>query len=206
MAKGGSFENEVCRLLSRWVSQDERDDIFTRSDASGARFTARRKSGKDTAYQSGDITFSDPLGEPLIRIWSIETKTGYGGKKKIKDAKGNLVKKIDERWDVLDAIDSQQKETVLQRMWEQCKRDASAVCKEPVLIFRRNRRSPCIAIKEDYYRSLVDIYGYPPMKMNMGSVSLSFTVNEIKTSLVVMALKDFFSWIPEPTFCELSCK
>lgn len=131
--KGGNFEREIAKKLSLWWTNNEREDIFYRSHSSGARFTSRKKAGKDTALQSGDITASDPIGAPLIEKWSIEIKTGYGNKNK----DGSIT-----RWDVLDLIDSKQKETVLQKMWSQCKKDAGN--KEPILIFRRNGRSACI--------------------------------------------------------------
>ena len=82
MAKGGSFEREISSVLSLWWSNGTRDDIFGRSDSSGGRFTSRWKNGKSTANMAGDITFTDACGEPLIKAWSIECKTGYGGKEK----------------------------------------------------------------------------------------------------------------------------
>lgn len=152
MAKGGSYENEVAKALSLFWTNYERDDVFGRSDSSGARFTQRRKKGKDTANQAGDITFNDSLGESLIAAWSIECKTGYGDKKKIKV--GGEVKKIDLRWDILDFLDSTQKEPVLEKFWRQCKKDADLSGREPVLIFRRNRRKSCIVFKASYFNSL----------------------------------------------------
>jgi hypothetical protein len=101
----------------------------------------RRKSGKDTALQGGDITASDPIGEPLIKVWSIECKTGYG-------------KKTDKgisRWDVLDLLDSTQKETVLEKMWIQCCRDAKLTNRTPILIFRRNGRKACVMLDYNYW-------------------------------------------------------
>ena len=141
MAKGGNFEREISKALSLWWTNGKREDVFYRSQASGGRFTMRRKTGKDTALQGGDITASDSIGEPLIKQWSIECKTGYG-------------KKTDKgisRWDVLDLIDSQQKETVLEKMWAQCRRDALLTKREPILIFRRNGRKPCVMLNFRYF-------------------------------------------------------
>jgi len=141
MAKGGNFEREVSKALSLWWTGGKREDVFYRSQASGGRFTMRRKSGKDTSGQGGDITASDSIGEPLIKQWSIECKTGYG-------------KKTDKgisRWDVLDLLDSAQKETVIEKMWAQCRRDASLTKREPILIFRRNGRKACVMLNLYYY-------------------------------------------------------
>jgi len=145
VAKGGNFEREVAKTLSLWWTEGKREDIFYRSHASGGRFTMRRKSGKDTALQGGDITASDPIGEPLIKRWSIECKTGYGKK----TDKGIV------RWDLLDLLDSQQREIVLKKMWAQCERDAKLTNREPILIFRRNGRKPCIMLRWVVWADLI---------------------------------------------------
>jgi hypothetical protein len=188
--KGGDFEREVAREISLWWSSGKRDDIFYRSHASGGRFTSRAKTGKDTAYQGGDITFSDPVGKPLMDRWNIECKTGYGGKKRIKDKKGNLVAKENIRWDVLDLIDSKQKQTTLMIMWEQCKRDALLTRREPILIFRRNGRSKCIMMMTPYYLHLYSWFG------DCKAVGLQITILD-KTTAVILSLSDFFHWIPD---------
>jgi len=77
MAKGSGFEREVAKALSMWWSSYERDDIFWRSSNSGGRATARRKRGKTTQGQAGDIAATDPVGAPLMRWLSIECKDGY---------------------------------------------------------------------------------------------------------------------------------
>src|SRR3990172_3169984 len=133
MSKGGGAEREVSTLLSNWWIEG-RDDIFWRSDSSGARFTQRKKAGKDTANQGGDITASDSVGEKLIKNWNIEIKSGYSSKTKVLDIKGNE-KTLLNRWDVLDILDSSQKDPVLLKMWAQCKRDADLTHREPILIF-----------------------------------------------------------------------
>lgn len=178
MGKGGYFEREIARILSLWWTDGDRDDIFYRSHSSGARFTQRKKSGKDTALQGGDITASDPIGEPLIKAWSIEVKTGYG----------TPTKSGINRWDVLDFIDSQQKKPVLEKMWNQSDRDAKLTSREPVLIFRRNGRIPCIMFRSMYILKLRDLFGD-----NMGfHIIVRTTFNT-----VLMSLSDFMEWIPD---------
>lgn len=137
--KGNSFQWSVCKSLSLAWTDGERDDIFCPSQSSGARATQRHKSGKETKYQSSDITFSDPIGEPLIRFFNIECKTGYG--RKSKDSKGQVVKT---NWDLLDLLDSKQSDPVILSFWKQCKEDALKNNTEPILIFRRNNRGTCI--------------------------------------------------------------
>lgn len=76
MAKGGSFEREICKLLSKWWTGGERDDVFWRSSQSGGRATQRAKSGKTTYGSYGDVTAVDPIGEPLLKLFTIELKRG----------------------------------------------------------------------------------------------------------------------------------
>lgn len=77
MAKGSSYEREVCKLLSKWWTNGERDDVFWRSSNSGGRATMRGKSGKRTAGSYGDIAATDPIGKPLLDLFTIELKRGY---------------------------------------------------------------------------------------------------------------------------------
>lgn len=178
MAKGGSFEREIAKALSLWWSEGERDDIFYRSQASGGRFTSRRKTGKDTALQGGDITCSDPIGEPLIKEFTIECKTGYG--KKLKSGIS--------RWDVLDFLDSQQKEPVLQKMFDQSRKDAVLTDRIPLLIFRRNGRSPCIMFFKSCYDHFADFFGH------YQGICITYRVHNIVH--VIIPFQDFMEWIP----------
>lgn len=77
MAKGGDFERDISRFLSLWWTHDERDDIFWRTSASGARATARATKFKKTKYDHGDITFTDPIAKPMLDLMVIEAKRGY---------------------------------------------------------------------------------------------------------------------------------
>ena len=183
--KGSNFEREIARDLSLWWSNGKRDDIFTRSDSSGARFTQRKKTDKDTAFQSGDIACSDPAGILLLELFSIEVKTGYGKKNKDKIV----------LWDVLDILDSDQKIPVIFSLWQQCENDAELANKEPMLIFRRNRRKKCIAFKRSYFSTLELWFGstdYPIIKLQ---------------EICIMNLNNFFNWIPDiRTICKVKLK
>lgn len=74
--KGGDYEREICKLLSRWWSDGERDDIYWRSSQSGGRATQRAKGGLTTYGSYGDIAAVDPIGEPLVKLFTIELKRG----------------------------------------------------------------------------------------------------------------------------------
>ncbi len=76
-SKGSTFERDICRKLSLWFSEGQRDDIFWRTAGSGARGTVRGKAGKTTYGAYGDIQAVDPAGEPLMRCFTFELKKGY---------------------------------------------------------------------------------------------------------------------------------
>ena len=177
-AKGGNFEREVARELSLWWTNGKREDVFYRTNSSGGRFTMRRKSGKDTSSQGGDIGFTDPIGKPLTDKWSIEVKTGYGTK-----TKSGIV-----RWDVLDFLDSSQKEIVLEKMWKQSERDAELTEREPILIFRRNGRKACIMMRWICWQLLPHIY-------EPGSIK-----SIIWEGNIILLLKDFFEYVDVKKF------
>jgi len=177
-SKGHTFEWGIAKTLSLWWSENKNDNIFCRTQSSGARATQRNKSGKETEFQYGDITCSGEDGKPLIRNWNIEAKTGYG----TKTADGII------RWDILDFIDSKQKKPALQSMWEQCVRDAEISNKEPILIFRRNRRVPCIMIRTSYEHRLQEWFS----AINHASIYI-----DIFDRCTMMSLSDFFEWIPD---------
>lgn len=74
--KGSSFERQICKLLSMWWTHEERDDVFWRSCQSGGRATFRAQKGKTTFGSYGDIAAVDPIGLPLLKVFTIELKRG----------------------------------------------------------------------------------------------------------------------------------
>lgn len=77
MAKGSSFEREVCRRLSLWWTDGADDDVFWRTSNSGGRATARHRKGKRTQGHHGDVAAVDGRGEALTKLLIIELKRGY---------------------------------------------------------------------------------------------------------------------------------
>jgi hypothetical protein len=76
--KGSAFEREFCKELSLWWSENKRDDLFWRTAGSGARATRRiRQSKVGTFGQYGDVQATDPAGQPLLDLFTIELKKGY---------------------------------------------------------------------------------------------------------------------------------
>ena len=79
MAKGSQFERDMCKAFSLWWTKGKRSDVFWRTSGSGARATTRSKKNKKTFGQYGDMQATDPIGQPLIDLCSIEMKHGYKG-------------------------------------------------------------------------------------------------------------------------------
>lgn len=77
MAKGSSFEREQSKAWSEWWSNGTADDVFWRSNNSGARATVRAAKGQSLAGQHGDMCAMQPDGLPLINLITFEFKKGY---------------------------------------------------------------------------------------------------------------------------------
>jgi len=75
--KGSGYEREICTAFGMWWTGGERDDVFWRASGSGARAKVRGRSGRSTAGQHGDVCATDPIGAPLIALFTIEIKRGY---------------------------------------------------------------------------------------------------------------------------------
>lgn len=120
-SKGSAFERQVAKDLSLWWTKGERDDIFWRSQTSGARATQRKKQGKSTANQDGDLTAMDVIGQPLISKLSIELKCGYPA--------FNLEGVVNR---------PRAKKTVLREFLEQCKREVEGTDRLWWLIVKQN--------------------------------------------------------------------
>jgi len=137
--KGGSFERQIAKDLSLWFSDGHEDDLFWRSDASGARAKTRSKKGKRTHGQHGDICSTHPDSEILTRFFVIELKRGY------------------QKWSMLDLVDKKPHAArqVLEKFVEQVKSDQknSAV---PFwsIIARRDQRDPVIIFDSEF----VDVF------------------------------------------------
>jgi hypothetical protein len=122
--KGAEFERTICKELSKWVSNGERDDIFWRSSMSGGRHTVRKKAGLHALSQTGDICAVHPDGHWLLEKFSIECK--YYAK-----------------LDIDSVIFGRAEKFKLLKFWEQCKRDCTSL-KEPLLICKQNYQNPII--------------------------------------------------------------
>jgi len=146
--KGSPFEREIAVELSKWWTENEREDVFWRRD-SGARAKTRSRQGKNTFGAHGDINAVDPIGLPLTNICTIELKVGYG------------------KWSFLDILDrpkmkANQKNKTLQTFecfMQQVCEDAEAANTFPVLITKRDKRQKTIVIPIKLFKEIEEYYG-----------------------------------------------
>lgn len=180
---GNNFQWEVCKKLSLSVSN--KDDIFQPTPSSGARGTRRKKTQETQATQHGDITYENPIGKPLIDIWSIETKTGYG---KVRETKKGITKT---NWCMLDCIEGDSENPIFLDFWLQTLEDAEASNREPILIFRRPSKQPCIVIRYGYFFDILrPLHNTIFKEWDYDSLSINIS----KEALLIMSFKNFIDW------------
>lgn len=132
-AKGASFEREVCKALSLWVSHGKREDLYWRSAMSGGRATVASRVGKNLASQAGDISSIDKTGWPLTADLYFEAKH-------VKDLSlDNFIIKGT---------------GPLAGYWKTAIREAEKYEKSPVIIARQNR-FPTLLIAHDHVVELL---------------------------------------------------
>lgn len=170
-SKGSSFERLICKQLSLWWTDNERDDIFWRTAGSGARATTRARKGKDsTAGAYGDLTFLDTIGKPLLDLVCFELKRGY-------------------KWDLLDLLDKRAgtKISMIESFWQQAQ-DSSNQAKVPysAVIFKRDSRQACILINKAFVKHCNCV-----VPKSMQRITCKFN----KTYAILMRLDDFLNVI-----------
>lgn len=114
--KGSSFERQICKDLSLWLSHGKRSDLLWRSAMSGGRSTVAFKKGQKLKNQAGDISAIDPLGHALTDKFIVECKH---------------IKKLD-----LGSI-IKNKGTII-AFWKKLKKESKKFRKMPMLIARQN--------------------------------------------------------------------
>jgi hypothetical protein len=179
---GGNFEWEICKKLSLAVSI--KDDIFIPTSGSGSRGTRRKKTQETQATQHGDITYENIIGKPLIDIWSIECKSGYGI---IRETKKGITKT---NWCIIDIIEGDTQNPKFLEFWLQSLEDAEASKREPILIFRRNNKQPCIAFKYGYWNGI--LMGFYPLFKQFTYDNIIINVCDEK--IFIMSFKNFLNW------------
>jgi hypothetical protein len=178
--KGSAFERQICKELSLWWTEGQRDDVFWRTSGSGARATTRGKRGSSTYGQYGDIAATDPIGEPLLKFVTIELKRGYNKATP---------------WDLLDAPEKAAKQTfekfLCQAEDQRCAADTPGFW----LITKRDQRQPIITMPKDIMADMEgwccfdNLYYFEFQYVDTGFVSLRY--KEFLETLDPQNIKDF---------------
>lgn len=121
-SKGAEFERWLSKKLSLWWTNNQKDDIFWRSQQSGGRATQRKKQGKTTANQEGDLTAMDPQGQPFIDLISVEAKCGYSD------------------FTIEGEINKSGQKTVFRSFLEQCEREVQGTNRYWWLVVKQDRK------------------------------------------------------------------
>jgi len=190
MAKGSTFEREICTELSLWWSNGKRDDIFWRHD-SGSRAKGRSRKGKKTFGAYGDLKATDPIGLPLTNITTIEMKRGY------------------KNWSFLDVLDhppkqwnqEQRTKQIFETFVEQVVEDAETANTYPVIIAKRDKRQKIIVLPEELFWLLEDVFG------RYEGFTISMTTSEyIKRNFIALNFGLFLKWCKPSYFINYNKK
>ena len=185
-SKGGNFERVICKQLSMWWTEGERNDVFWRTSNSGGRATVRRRGGKSTFGQYGDIQATDPIGQPLIDACSLELKVGYGN------------------YSFLDMLDrsSESNERQYEKFLKQSVEDAKkGGAKWPVIISKRDRKVPIITIPKNMCQFIVKRYGRIEDYEDI-HCGVSFYIDTFEKGWYCFRLEDFLFWVPPKFFIK----
>lgn len=186
-AKGSSFEREICKRLGLWWTGGERDDVFWRSSNSGGRATVRRRVGKQTFGQYGDIQATDPDGQPLMDLMTIEIKRGYN------------------RYTVQDLLDKGPKAApqIYELFFKQCKEEQKAGCTPYwALIAKRDQREALLFVPQSFIHRLNWVEDILPTHHYSKCVRLYWD----ESTIVGMALEEFLTHVNKKHILELHKK
>jgi hypothetical protein len=166
MGKGGGWERDVCKYLSKWIQGTEQPYIFWRGRGSGAMFT-NSNCMVGEAF-SGDVYCVKPEGAFLTDRFSIECKSGY--------PKASLDKHL-----------KYNKDDCILKFWTQCYEDALKSNKLPMLIYKKKGMPvPWIGINNVSYETVAS------KLVNCRIVKLIWEINDCP-SVNLIGMDDFFN-------------
>ena len=165
MGKGGDFEREVSKTLTKWLTKVKKPYKFWRMPGSGGLATIH----EENVNLSGDIRSLSQDADFLTDCFSIECKTGYPNTS---------------FWQHFKHL----KNFHIKEFWSQCCNDASKGNKRPMLIYRKKGNQIILAIARADSRSLETI---SDTLESMPSISMKFEMSELP-ELRFYDFKEFF--------------
>jgi len=169
-AKGNSYERKICRIISKFWSNDKHKDLCWRSASSGAKGTITRT--KTKAYH-GDLVATSPLIEPLFQKFCIELKH---------------YKKIDEFSYLRDV-----KNQGILPFWKQTVRSARLSQRIPILIYKANNKPDMIVCEEHLLATKHLLFSNKPIRyISFGGALICFT---LESFLRNVNRENFIQWV-----------
>lgn len=168
--KGSAFERKISKQLSLWWTKGERDDVFWRSQQSGGRATIRKRAGKTTSNQEGDITAMDVCGEILVRSICIELKRGYPG------------------FSIEDIIMRKAQKPILFSFIQQCERELTGTRRYWWLIVKQDRKEEIILFPAAF-RQWLRLHGFIVRREN------HLILSNLEFEITILRLTDFLNFL-----------
>lgn len=184
--KGGPFERAVCEKLDRWWTGNDEESVFWRTSQSGGRGTTRRKKGRKTAGQYGDISSTDPSSKAFTRLFTIELKRGY------KSYSGSTVADVLDRHKKLKSKSNQTTfEEFIEQVWTAQKNAGTPFW---MLIQRRDYRDDIVFFPHELLPEVRELnFVIPSLRL---TAKLRLSSGKVKTrNIVGMRLDDFLSTV-----------
>lgn len=134
--KGAAFERQVCKELSLWLTNKQKEDVLWRSAMSGGRATQGLKTGKQLANVSGDICATGTEGIRFTSKFFVECKS-------YKDLK-------------LQSLFLSPGASLFLKIWDKLEFEAGIYKKHPLLIAKQNN-APGLAVTDSAgFKALFD--------------------------------------------------
>lgn len=121
--KGGEFERQISKYLTKWFTGKDKPYAFWRTPGSGSLCTIH----EENVELSGDIRSIIPEANFLTSVFNIELKTGYPGTS---------------FWQHF----SDTKTFKIREFWEQSVRDGRKANKLPMVIYRKKGKKPLMGM------------------------------------------------------------
>jgi hypothetical protein len=174
--KGNSYEINICRKLSEWLTGSQNPPVFWRSASSGAPGTLLRRKGMKSNSMDGDIA---GLTDEAVRITNkvfFECKS-YAS------------------WNIETLICPDKKNTISD-WWKKLVLEAYEVNKIPVLIFKRNGSTDFVIVEDSFVEKLV---GHGCKLLLHNCIRFDMTPDEGLMGVSMYRLQDFLSSVDSST-------
>lgn len=174
MAKGGDFERDRAKFLTKWLIGKTKPYMFWRMPASGGLATIH----EECAGLAGDIRSLHPDAEFLTDCFCIECKTGYP-----RTSFWQFFKKI--------------KNFPIEQFWIQTCNESGD--KLPMLIYRKKGNKPIVGLEGNALSELCEITRIDELRC----IELRWGEKSELTPVCFFDMNDFFSMVEPDDIKEM---